>query len=406
MKPLHGIRVLDASHVVSGPVCCWYLAALGAEVIRVEPPGGDHGWRTKPVVGPGGAHRGDPGPRDIAISPLRRARGKRSIVLDLKRPEARAIFTRLAGVCDVLVQNAVPGAMERLGLDYASLAPANPRLVYCTITGYGHDGPYRDRPSMDLVVQAMSGMMAKTGFSDGPPTKVGATIGDQVPALFAALGILAALRQRDIDGKGQLVDVAMLDSLLALLWDEPIDDFAAQGLPERAGNGDPRGAPLDVFATRDGFAAVVLTQDAQWGKLCREMRRPELAERYPDYRARLADRAAVNRAVADWCLGLATDDVVERLLAAGIPAGPVRSPYDAPTDPQVRHRGALEPLGHPDREAPTGFLGPALPIRLSRAERGTPPAEPLGASTDAVLRELLGLGDAEIRALRGAGALG
>jgi formyl-CoA transferase len=406
MKPLHGIRVLDASHVVSGPVCCWYLAALGAEVIRVEPPGGDHGWRTKPVVGPAGAHRGDPGPRDIAISPLRRGRGKRSVVLDLKREEARAVFKRLASVSDVLVQNALPGAMERLGLDYASLAPANPRLVYCTITGYGHDGPYRDRPSMDLVVQAMSGIMAKTGFPDGPPTKVGATIGDQVPALFAALGILAALRQRGVDGKGQLVDVAMLDSLLALLWDEPIDDFAAQGIPERVGNGDPRGAPLDVFATRDGHAAVVLTQDAQWEKLCAEMARPDLAKRYPDYRARLADRDGVNGAVADWCRTRATDDVVERLLAIGIPAGPVRSPYDAPKDPHVRHRGSLEPLLHPDRAEPTGFLGAALPIRLSRADRAMAPAEPLGASTEAVLRELLGIDDGEIQALRTAGAFG
>jgi crotonobetainyl-CoA:carnitine CoA-transferase CaiB-like acyl-CoA transferase len=406
MKPLHGIRVLDASHVVSGPVCCWYLAALGAEVIRVEPPGGDHGWRTRPVVGPDGVHRGDPGPRDIAISPLRRGRGKRSVVLDLKREEARAVFVRLAAVSDVLVQNALPGAMERLGLDYASLAPGNPRLVYCTITGYGHDGPYRDRPSMDLVVQAMSGMMAKTGFPDGPPTKVGATIGDQVPALFAALGILAALRQRDVDGKGQLVDVAMLDSLLALLWDEPIDDFAAQGLPERAGNGDPRGAPLDVFATKDGHAAVALTQDAQWEKLCAEMVRPDLAARYPDYRARLADRDAVNRAVADWCRTRATDDVVEILLAIGIPAGPVRSPYDAPKDPHVRHRGSLEPLLHPDREDPTEFLGAALPIRLSRADRDLAPAEPLGASTEAVLRELLGMDDGEIQALRTAGAFG
>jgi formyl-CoA transferase len=406
MKPLDGIRVLDASHVVSGPVCCWLLAALGAEVIRVEPPGGDHTWRTRPVVSPGGEHRETPGPRDIAISPLRRGRGKRSIVLDLKHEEGRSLFKRLAGTCDVLVENAVPGAMERLGLDYASLAPANPRLVYCSITGYGHDGPYRDRPSMDLVVQAMSGIMAKTGFPDGPPTKVGATIGDQVPALFAALGVVSALRQRDREGVGQRVDVAMLDSLLTLLWDEPIDDFAAQGLPERIGNGDPRGAPLDVFATRDGHTALVLTQDSQWTELCEVMGRPELATRYPDYRARLAEREAVNEAVAVWCREQTTDAAVEQLLALGIPAGPVRSPYDAPSDPHVRHRGALQRLRHPDRAEPTDFLGPALPIRLSRADGDTPPAEPLGASTDAVLIDLLGLDADEVARLRESGALG
>lgn len=406
MKPLAGVRVLDASHVVSGPVCCWLLAALGAEVIRVEPPGGDHTWRTKPVVAPDREHRDAPGPRDIAISPLRRGRGKRSVVLDLKSEDGRRVFEQLVGHCDVLVENAVPGAMQRLGLDYASLAPKHPRLVYCAITGYGEDGPYRDRPSMDLVVQAMSGLMAKTGFPDGPPTKVGATIGDQVPAIFAALGVVAALRQRDLEGRGQRVDVAMLDSLLTLLWDEPIDDFAAQGLPERVGNGDPRGAPLDVFPTRDGYAAVVLTQDAQWRALCDTMERPELADRYPDYAARLAGRAAVNAAVAAWCREHETDAVVEQLLAHGIPAGPVCSPYDAPRDPHVQHRGALQRLRHPDRDEPTDFLGPALPIRFSSGAVEQTPAEPLGASTDAVLRELLELDDSEIARLREAGAFG
>lgn len=407
MQPLAGIRVLDASHIVSGPLCAWLLAALGAEVIRVEPPGGDYSWRTLPYVGPEGVHRGARRPRDVAISPLRRARGKRSVVLDLSRAEAREVFRRLAARCDVLVENARPGSMQRMGLDYASLEPLCPRLVYCTITGYGLDGPYRDRPSMDLVVQAVSGLMAKTGFPDGPPTKVGATVGDQVPALYAALGILAALRQRERDGRGQHVDVAMLDSLLALLWDEPIDVFEDEGLPERVGNGDPRGAPLDVFRSADGWVALLVTQDAHWRELCTLMGRPELATRWPDYRARLAEREAVNAAVADWCRTLGSDDAVEKLLAIGIPSGPVRSPYAARRDPHVAHRGALVPLRHPDLAQPTPYLGPALPIRLSRAEGGAAaPAEPLGASTDAVLRELLGMDDAELAQLRGSGALG
>ena len=327
-------------------------------------------------------------------------------MLNLKHEEGRELFRRLAQKCDVLVENAVPGTMQRLGLDYESLAPDNPGLVYCTITGFGHTGPYRDRPSMDLIVQAMSGIMAKTGFPEGPPTKVGATIGDQVPALFAALGILAALRQREIDGKGQLVDVAMLDCMLTLLWDEPIDDFQAQGLPERIGNGDPRGAPLDVFRTRDGWVAVVLTQDAQWEKLCEQMGRPDLAESYPDFRARIASRDAVNEGVADWCLEHATDETVDRLLAIGIPAGPVRSPYDAPVDPQVKHRKSLERLRHPDLEDPTDLLGPALPIRMSRGDGQTAPAEPLGSSTDAVLVDLLGLSKTELSRLRSDEALG
>jgi crotonobetainyl-CoA:carnitine CoA-transferase CaiB-like acyl-CoA transferase len=296
--------------------------------------------------------------------------------------------------------------MARLGLDYASLAPECPRLIYCTITGYGHDGPYRDRPSMDLVVQAVSGLMAKTGFPDGPPTKVGATVGDQVPALHATIGVLAALRQRERDGRGQQVDVAMLDSLLSLLWDEPIDVFEEQGLPERVGNSDPRGAPLDVFRTADGWVALVVTQDSMWVALCDVMGCPELARRWPDHAARSGAREAINAAVAAWCLNLGSDDAVEKLLALGIPAGPVRSPYAARRDPHVAHRGSLVRLRHPDLAEPTPYLGAALPIRFSRASADTAPAEPLGASTDAVLRELLGLDAAEIARLRAAGALG
>jgi crotonobetainyl-CoA:carnitine CoA-transferase CaiB-like acyl-CoA transferase len=248
--------------------------------------------------------------------------------------------------------------------------------------------------------------MAKTGFPDGPPTKVGATVGDQVPAIYAALGVLAALRQRERDGLGQRVDVAMLDSLLALLWDEPIDVFEEQGLPERVGNGDPRGAPLDVFRSADGWVALVLSHDAQWAALCDEMGRPDLSARWPDLGARVAARESVNEAVAQWCRTLPSDAICAKLLALGVPAGPVRSPYAARRDPHVAQRGALVPLRHPDLAEPTSYLGPALPIRFSRAQSASAPAEPLGASSEAVLRELLGIEDAEIAKLRAAGVFG
>jgi crotonobetainyl-CoA:carnitine CoA-transferase CaiB-like acyl-CoA transferase len=406
MKPLDGIRVLDVSRVVSGPVCCYFLAALGAEVIRVEAPGGDLTWRVPPFVSPEGVHRGDRGPRDIGLSPLRKGRGKQSVVLDLELEAGREIFRKLAARSDVVVENAVPGVMARRGLDYDDLAPSNPGLVYASITGYGHDGPYRDRPSMDLVVQAMSGLMAKTGFPDGPPTKVGTTIGDQVPSLFAALGILAALRQRDVDGRGQRVDVAMLDALVTLLWDEPLDEFARQGVPDRVGNGDPRGAPVGTYATRDGWVAVVLTSNPQWRALVELMQAPQLAQRYPGFAERAANREAINDAFAAWCAPQQTNACVDALLGVGVPAGPVKSPYDAPTDPQLLHRGALEALRHPDTNEPSPYLGPALPLRFSRGETGTTPAEPLGASTEAVLRDVLEMDAESLARLRESGALG
>jgi formyl-CoA transferase len=408
MKPLEGIRVVDASRIVSGPVCAWLLASLGAEVIRVEAPGGDQTWQAPPWIGPEGVHRDERRPRDLGLSPLRRGRGKKSIVLDLKTDAGLEVFRRLLDASDVLVENFVPGALARLGLDDDALEKSNPRLVHCSITGYGHDGPYASRSSLDLVVQAVSGLLAKTGFPDGPPTKVGATVGDQVPAIYAALGVVAALRQRDCDpeGRGQKVDVAMLDALVSLLWDEPLDEYARQGVPERVGNGDPRGAPLDVFRTSDGWAAVVVTSQAQWEQMAEVIGRPELAQAYPSPADRLRDRDAVNGVVAEWCAARTADDVVARFRAIGVPVGPVQGAFSAADDPQVRHRGALAPLHHPDRDEPSGYVGPAFPVPLSRADTSTTAADPLGASTEAVLRDVLGCSGDEVAALREAGALG
>lgn len=404
-RPLEGVRVVDASRIVSGPVCAWLLASLGAEVIRVEAPGGDHTWVAPPWIGADGVHGGERRPRDLGLSPLRRGRGKRSVVLDLKTEAGRDVFRRLLAASDVLVENFVPGTLAGLGLGDAELESLNPRLVHASITGYGHDGPYARRSSLDLVVQAVSGLMAKTGFPDGPPTKVGATVGDQVPAVYAALGVVAALRQRDRDGRGQKVDVAMLDALVSLLWDEPLDEYEARGVPERVGNGDPRGAPLDVFRTADGWVAVVVTTQTQWEGICGVLGRPELAERYPTPTERARHRDAVNQAVADWCRDVPSEEMERRFHALGVAAGPVQGAYAARRDPQVLHRGALEPLRHPDSDAPSGYMGPAFPVRLSRADTRTAPAEPLGASTASVLREVLGLDDAALAALRDAGAI-
>ncbi len=409
MKPLDGVTVLDLSRVVSGPTCCFWLAALGAEVIRVEAPGGDVTWIAPPFVGPDGVHRGVRGPRDIGVSALRKGRGKRSVVLDLKTDGGRDAMVRLVERADVLVENYTPGVMASLRLAYEDLVAVNPRLVYCSITGFGPDGPYRDRPSMDLVVQAMSGLMAKTGFPDGPPTKVGATIGDQLPGAFAALGIVAALRQRDHDPQhcGQVVDVSMLDALIALVWDEPVDDYRDQGFPMRAGNADSRGAPLDAYETADGWITVVIVSDSQWDRMARLMDRGDLAERYPTIRQRGAARDEINGVVADWCRTRSTVDVAAAFEDIEIPAGVVAAPWAAATDPHALHRGSLERLGHPDLAERSPYLGPVLPLRLSRADvTTTTPAEPLGASTESVLRDLAGYTAAEIAELRRSGTLG
>ncbi len=402
---MNGIRVIDLTRVVSGPVCTWMLASLGAEVIRVDPPGGDVTWRIPPWVGPDGEQSETRGPDDIGISYLRKGRGKRSVVLDLGRPEGVDVFKRLVANADVLVDNFRPGVMASMGLDYESLAEANPRLVHASITGYGPDGPDADLASMDLIIQARSGLMAKSGFPDGPPTKAGATVGDQFPAALCALGVVAALRQRDIEGRGQRIDVAMLDSLVALLWDEPLDLYREQGLPDRIGNGDPRGI-VEAFEARDGWVTLVTTSDAQFERLTEEMGRPDLLELGPDIPTRAANRTAICEVIGAWMAERTTGELVARLNTIGVPAGVVTPAYAAADDPQIQHRRALVPLRHPRSSEPSPRLGPAFPVKFSRADTDQVPAETLGASTRAVLHDVAGLTPEEIDRLRAGGVLG
>lgn len=404
-RPLTGTQVLDLARMVSGPLASHYLAALGAEVVRVEPPGGDPTWATPPFVGPDGVHRGPRGPHDIPLAPLRRARGKRSIVLDVRHPRGRDLLLGLVHDTDVLVENFRPGVMDALGLSRTTLEAVNPRLLHCSVTGFGHTGPYRDRPAMDLVVQAMSGLMAKTGFPDGPPVKSGVMIGDELTSVFAAFAIMAALRQRDQDGRGRLVDVTMFESLLNVVWDEPVDHYEDVGFPQRSGNTDLRAGPIGAFATSDGHVAMVLTDDTQWVRLCAHLGRPDLAgltrsERRGDV------LASVHATVAEWCASRSTAECVAALGDCDLPAGPVEPPWVGRHDPHVAALGSLEPLSHGALAGPTGFLGPRLPFRIDDVELGTTAAETLGASTDAVLRERCGCDDAELQRLRADGVIG
>ena len=404
VKPLGGVKVLDVTRIVSGPLACQFLAALGADVVRVEPPGGDHTWRTPPFVGPGGAHPGPRGPDDIPLAPLRRGRGKRNVVLDVKDPRGVALFLDLVGWADVLVDNFRPGVLDGLGLSRDVLTARNDRLVHCSITGYGQDGPYRDRPAMDAVIQATSGFMAKTGFPDGPPVKSGAMIGDEIPAVFAALGVLAALRARDQDGKGRFVDLSMFEALLTILWDEPIDHYEDAGLGPRFGNTDPRAGPIGVFGTRDGHVAMVLTSDEQWAPLCAAMARPDLAHHTSATR-RGDTLRVINTAIGEWCATLGTDEVVAVLDGCGIPAGPVQPPWVGRRDPHVAARRSLERLGHALLDEPTAYLGARLPFLIDDVDLSTSAAEPLGMSTDTVLRELCGVSDTDLATLRADGVI-
>ena len=398
--PLAGVRVLDVSRFVSGPLCTFLLASMGAEVIAVESPRTSTSRRLPPFAHPDGGNTREYVDGAMSIPFLKRFRGKRSVALDITRPEGARLVRTMAGRSDVLVENSRSDAMQEFGLAYDQLAALNPRLVYCAISGFGYDAP--DRPAMDNIVQAASGVMAKTGFADGPPLRAGITIADHASATNAALGVLAALRQRDTSGCGQLVDVAMYEVLTASVWDEPVDHYAAIGMPPRTGNADGRGAPINTYRCADGWISVTCTSDRQWQRLCDLMARDDVLERWPTIRERASAASDIDTAVEAWTKSRPVREVEAAFLGIGMPAGRVRDPIDAAEDPTLRARGLLTDLRHPDAPAdrPSGFLGPSLPIAFA-GRVDLPPAEMLGASTDAVLRELAGCGDDELARLRG-----
>jgi crotonobetainyl-CoA:carnitine CoA-transferase CaiB-like acyl-CoA transferase len=402
--PLAGVRVLDVSRFVSGPLCTFLLASMGAEVLSIESPRTSTSRRLPPFAHPDGGSTPEYVEGALSIPFLKRGRGKRSVALDVTRPQGAQLVRAMAAHSDVLVENSRSDAMREFGLAYEQLAERNPRLVYCAISGFGYDAP--DAPAMDNIVQAASGVMAKTGFADGPPMRAGITIADHASATNAALGVLAALRQRDACGRGQLVDIAMYDVLTASVWDEPVDHYAAIGMPPRTGNADGRGAPINTYRCADGWVSVTCTSDRQWERLCDLMGRPDVLDRWPTIRERAESARAIDEAVEAWTQSRPVREVEAAFVQIGMPAGRVREPVEAADDPALRARGLLGPLHHPEapRDRPSGFLGPALPIRFA-GRVDLPPAEMLGASTDAVLRELAGRDDDDLARLRADGVI-
>lgn len=402
--PLAGVRVLDLTQIVAGPTAAFYLASLGAEVIRVEPPGGDLTWRVGPYTGPRGLHDGPRRDDEIALGTIKRNRGKRSMVLDLKSDAGREILLRLVDVSDVVIENLRPGVLDRLGIGWPVLSVRNPRVVVCSMSGFGQFGPSRDRQAMDLTMQAITGVQAKTGFPDGPPTRSGLLAGDLGPATFAVLGVVAALFERERTGVGQHVDVAMHDVLTSWLWDDQLDRYEDQGREPRTGNSEPRGVPSDTYRASDDWVNVLVVNDEQWKRLSAHIGRPDLAVHATNAQ-RVGARGDIDAAIASWCAARAAREVEEELLAIEVPVAVVEPPWVARHDPHARARRSLVPmvdhLGHD-----TGLLGPRFPVHFSAGEPRLGPPEALGSSTEAVLRALLEADDATIGAWRAGGAFG
>jgi len=404
-KPLDGIRVLDLTVALAGPYGSLLLGGLGAEIIRVESPGGgDIARNNPPYVGGEGIHFGVRHDDEVSLSILNRARNKKSITLDLKSEQGRALFMKLAKECDVLIENASEGATARLGVDYDSVRQANPKIIYASIKAFGEPSPYPRLKGMDIIVQALSGIMDVTGFAEGPPVRCGLPIADMVAPLFAVNGILSALIHRGRTGEGQRVQVSMLDCLASLVAEEHFDVYLGRGYPKRSGNFMERLTPFGVYETRDGSVALVAFQAEWFRNLAEAIGRPELAEdpRFAALGPRTRNSVEINAIIQDWLRQRTSAEVIHELQEKrGVPCAEVRTPQQVLGDPYLQARGAVVPLEHPGLAASgVAAMGMGLPIHFS----GTPvcfdqPAQALGASNDAVYRGLLKIPEDELKRL-------
>jgi len=390
---LDGLRVLDQTQVMAGPFCAMLLGDMGADVVKIEPPGGES-MR-------GGELEQAPG---VSASFLAVNRNKRGIVLDLKRPEGVAILKKLAATADVLVENYRPGVAARLGVDYATLAALNPRLVYCSISGFGQTGPYAQRGGFDLIAQGMSGIMSATGTEGGPPVKVGVPITDLGAGLFGLMGILAALRARRVTGRGQLVDTSLFEAGLALSAWEATEYWYTGENPRPLGTAHRLNAPYQAFRASDGWFTVGAANERLWPRFAGLLGLEHLVgdPRFARPAPRLANRAALEELVEAVTAGKPRGHWLALCEEAGIPAGPIYSVPEALADPHALARGMVQELEHP-QAGRVKALG--NPVKLSRSPATLRKAAPcLGEDTDAVLREA-GYTPGAIAALRAAGVV-
>ncbi|CAO3359510.1 CaiB/BaiF CoA transferase family protein [Azospirillum melinis] len=397
--PLSHIRVLELSRVLAGPWSAQTLADLGADVIKVERPGAGDDTRAW----------GPPWAGDQSAYFLSTNRGKRSITIDFERPEGQELVRRLAAQADVVIENFKVGGLVKYGLDYDSLKAVNPRLVYCSITGFGQTGPYRNRAGYDFMIQGMGGLMSITGQPDfepgGGPVKVGVAVTDIFTGLYATIGIMGALAHRDRTGEGQQVDLALLDVQVAVLANQAMNCLVGGKAPQRLGNAHPNIVPYQAFATRDGYIILAVGNDGQFAKFCTVAGRPDLAkdERYATNPARVANRKELVALLEELIRTRDSHDWLDALEQVGVPCGPINDLAAVFEDPQVKARNIHQDLPHPTQgSVPTV----ASPIRYSGTPLVHDTAPPtLGQHTDTVLAESLGLGEADIAALREKGVI-
>lgn len=392
---LEGVRVIDFTNTVAGPGCTFFLADMGAEVIKVERPGLGDEARLFPPYKDG---------TSASFAVLNR--GKRGVVLDLKNSRGVELFKELAAVSDVFVENYRPGVMAKLGIGYESLKEVNPRLVMCSISGYGQYGPLSKLPAYDAVLQAMSGLMSTTGFPDGPPTRAGTLIVDISCAFYAAFGVCAALFARERTGEGEYLDVSMYDVAINLLEAKFVDFTVAGNVPQRTGNRYPYVTPFDAYATKDGYVMIICVGDQPFHNLCNAMGRPELAEdeRFKDLLARNANEPALKEIIEEWSSGLSNVEVWELLQEHGVPGSPVNDVKSVVENPHTAARGMLVELEQPGAGTMTIFGSAMKALGSEIRPRGPAPA--LGQDNRWLLEEVLKKSPQQADEVLASGAMG
>ncbi|MFL4971606.1 MAG: CaiB/BaiF CoA transferase family protein [Xanthobacteraceae bacterium] len=384
--PLSGLRVLELARILAGPWAGQILADLGAEVIKVERKGtGDdtRGWGPPFVAAADGGHLG-------AAYFHATNRGKRSIELDFESEEGRRIVRKLAGRSDVLIENFKVGGLAKFGLDYKNLSAENPRLIYCSVTGFGQDGPDAQRPGYDLMAQGIGGFMDITGTPDGEPMRAGVPVSDIFTGVYSVVGILAALAQRERTGRGCYVDTALVDSTVGVLANQALNYLVSGAVPKRIGNAHPNIVPYQVFPVADGHIIIATGNDSQFAKLCGVLGEPKLAAEaaYRSNADRLANRAELIEKLSALTRRMSRADLLAKLERVGVPAGPINTLEQVFAEPQVVHRKMR--LDRPSAAAKSGAIpGVRTPIIIDGAPMAaTSPSPRLGEHTDDILREI------------------
>lgn len=411
-RPLAGLTILDLTTALAGPFATLILAGLGARVIKIENPTNPDSCRTNaPYLGASGAKLVRETPDDISISALNRLRNKLGITLNLKHPRGPAVFAELLAHADVVVENFSSGVMDRLGIGYSRARELNPRIVYCSISGFGATNQGREPSSgkaMDTIIQALSGVMQTSGAQADPPIRIGVPFADLITPLFGIIGVLAAIEQRHRTGVGQHVDVSMLGVMTSLVACEPFDLLERLGIPTKTGQTVPRLAPFGIYQASDGYVSLCAPTEAFAQNLFRAMQRPELGhdDRFRTRDSRVKHVNELDAIVSEWMRAQTCAELLAQLDAEGVPAAQVRDPQAAVRDPLVVLRGETMPLAHPQFGAVEDVYGIGMPMQFSAATAGfdQPPPE-IGEHNQMIYGELLGYPEVQLEELRTQGVI-